>query len=72
MANLTKKRIIDVKVRELTAGDILTAYQARNIGWVSLRRVGLECVDLPQENTKNRFVKLQPLSVEISGCTAAY
>lgn len=67
MANLTKKRIIDLRVSDLKSGDILTRYQAKNIGWQALQRLGLECIDLPQENPNNRFVVLRPMTVEVSG-----
>jgi hypothetical protein len=70
MANLTKKRIVDIQIAALRDGDILTKFQASNIGWMALRRVGLECVTLPQDDTSKRFVRLQPLSIEVSGCTA--
>ena len=69
MANLTKKRIVDLKLPELKSGDILTRYQACNIGWQAFQRIGLECIDLPQENPKNRFVSLRPMTVEVSGWT---
>lgn len=69
MANLTKKRIADIAIRNLVSGDVLTRYQASNIGWQAFQRVGLECIDLPQENLKNRFVSLRPMTVEVSGWT---
>ncbi len=69
MANLTKKRIADLRLADLKSGDILTRYQACNIGWQAFQRFGLECIDLPQENPRNRFVSLRPMTIEVSGWT---
>jgi hypothetical protein len=71
MANLTKKRIIDLRLANLKSGDVLTRYQACNIGWQALQRIGLECIDLPAENPRNRFVSLRPMTIEVSGWTGS-
>lgn len=72
MINHTKTRIIDLrcKLHILAGGDILTAYQAREIGWMTFRNFQLECVDYDSGNSGQKLVKLQALSLEISGCTS--